>query len=924
MRILFALLIALSLTPHSFAQLAPENDRPLTAPPAFDRSAYEIKFKKFVLDNGLTLLVHTDHSVPIVGVNMWYHVGSRNEKRGKTGFAHMFEHFFFNGSENHPHGFREAMDDLGANNRNGTTNTDRTNFFEDVPVSALERTLYLEADRMGFLGGYISKDMLERERGVVKNEKRQGENRPYGRVFSEITEKVYPYSHPYSWNTIGSMDDLNAATLEDVKEWYETYYGPNNAVISLAGDITPERALELVKKYFGGIKPGPPLSRARTWIPKFERDIRDEMFDRVPQTRIYRVYQAPEWTSNDSEMLSLFADVLSGSKSSPLDRRLVYETGLATNVSAGLSTRELGSLFLVVVTLKPGAPVEQAEKELDSVLGEMIRNGPGKEELARSQNRNLAGFLRSIERLGGFGGRSDVLAESQTYGGDPSTYLDKLEAVATATPADVKNAGAKWLTEHHYTMIVRPFPELKPDESGVDRSILPEIGAASNVTFPQVQTATLANGLKLMVLERHSVPIVNAALLVDAGFASDTSDKAGAASLASDLMDEGTATRSAFDIVNELDMLGSSLSTNAGLDQSFVRLRSTKPNFAKAMQIFADVVVNPSFPEEQFAIQKQRAVTGIAQEKAEPNGAALRILPELLYGKDHSYGRPRSGSGYENTVSALTRDDLSKWHSDWFRPNNATLVVTGDTTLDEIRRIAESVFSGWKSGRVPAKNIKQVPATKGGKVYLIDKPGAPQSTIVAAHVSLPSGQKDEISIETVMRNFGGMSTSRLNRNLRLDKHWSYGTSGQIADSRGQRPFLVVAPVQTDKTKESMVEVWNEIKGVAGERPLVGEEYESIMRNMTLRLPGRFETLNALESAAVSMVNEDLPDDYWAGYARNVRNLTAEDLNSAAKRYVRPGEVIWIVVGDLAKITEGVKSLGFGDVIVLDADGKVIP
>lgn len=924
MRAFISLLIVLSFSTQTFAQMPDTASGEFPKSPAFDRSAYEIKHKTFVLDNGLTLIVHTDHSVPIVGVNVWYHVGSRNEKRGKTGFAHMFEHFFFNGSENHPHGFREAMDDLGANNRNGTTNTDRTNFFEDVPVSALERTLYLEADRMGFLGGYISKEMLERERGVVKNEKRQGENRPYGRVFSEITEKVYPYSHPYSWSTIGSMDDLNAATLEDVKEWYETFYGPNNAVLSLAGDITPERALELVNKYFGGIKPGPPLSRAKTWIPKFERDMRDEMFDRAPQARIYRVYHAPEWASEDSERLQLFADVLSGSKSARLDKRLVYEKGLATGVSAGMLSRELAGLFLVTMTLKPGASVEEAEKEMDSVIAELAKNGPTAEEVTRSQNRNLAGFLRGIERLGGFGGRSDVLAEAATYGGDPTLYLDKLENFATATPADVKSAASKWLTQHHYTMVVRPFPELQPKESGVDRSILPKIGSAPDVAFPEIKTATLENGLKIMLLERHSVPIVNAAMVVDAGFAADSADKAGAASLASDLMDEGTATRSAFDIVNQLDMLGSSVSTNSGLDQSFVRLRSTKQNFGKAMEIFADVIVNPSFPDEQFNVQKQRAVAGIAQEKAQPNGAALRVLPQLLFGKDHSYGRPFSGSGFESTVGSLTRNDLVKWHSDWFRPNNATLVVTGDTTLEEVRAIAASAFKDWKTARVPSKNIGTVGATKSGKVYLIDKPGAPQSTIVAAHVSEPAGQPDEIAIETVMRNFGGMSTSRLNRNLRLDKHWSYGSSGFLAGSRGQRPFIVIAPVQTDKTKESMVEVWNEIKGVAGERPLAGEEYESIMRNMSLRLPGRFETLGSLESAAVEMINDGLPADFWADYASNVRSQTADDLNSAAARYVRPDQIIWIVVGDLAKITEGVKSLNYGEVIRLDADGRVLP
>jgi zinc protease len=889
----------------------------------FDRNRYAIQHKKFVLDNGLTLLVHEDHSVPIVGVNLWYHVGSRNEKRGKTGFAHLFEHFFFNGSENYPHGFREAMDDLGANNRNGTTNTDRTNFFEDVPVSALERTLYLEADRMGFLSGRISKDMLERERGVVQNEKRQGENQPYGRVFSEISAKVYPYSHPYSWSTIGSMEDLNAASLEDVKEWYKTYYGPNNAVISLAGDITPERALELVTKYFGGIPPGPPLNRTERWIPQLDRNIRDEMQDRVPQTRIYRVYHAPAWKDAEIEPLRLFAEVLSGSKSARLDRKLVYEKELATGVSAGVADGELGSLFIVTITIKQGADPAEAEREMDGVINELIDKGPTAEELQRARSRTLADFLRGIERLGGFGGRSDVLAESMTYGGSPDAYLEGLEKMASTQPAEVKAAGQKWMRANHYTMLVKPFPKIAAGKSSLDRSVLPSLAAAPEIKFPEVQRATLKNGMNVMLLERHSAPIVNLTLAVDAGYASDTAAKAGTASLALDLMDEGTKTRDAFQIVNELDSLGARLNTFSQLDLSFIKLQATSENLRPSLGILSDVVLNPSFPQDLFSIQKQRRLAQIGQEKAQPNAMALRVLPGLLYGASHAYGRPLSGSGNEKSVESITREDLMQWHAEWFKPGSATLIVTGDTKMDTLLPALESAFGTWKAGKAPAKNISTVAKTSGGKVYLIDKPDAPQSTIVAAHVSEPSGQAEEQAIETVLQNFGGMATSRLNRNLRLDKHWSYGTSGTLAGARGQRPFIVIAPVQTDKTKESMVEVAKEIRGLAGERPLAGEEYQSIMRNMTMRLPGRFETLNSLENAAIAIINYGLPVDYWSHYSENVRLLTEPQLNTAAKKFVRPGEVIWIIVGDLKKVEQGVRELGFGEVIRLNADGVPI-
>lgn len=891
------------------------------APKIFDRARYSIQYQKYVLDNGLTLLVHTDPSVPIVAVNSWYHVGSRNEKRGKTGFAHLFEHFFFNGSENYPHGFREAMDDLGANNRNGTTNSDRTNFFEDVPVSALERTLYLEADRMGFLANYISKEMLERERGVVQNEKRQGENQPYGRVFGEVLGKVYPYSHPYSWSTIGSMEDLNAASLEDVKEWYRTYYGPNNAVIALAGDITGERALELVTKYFGGIPPGPPLPRTEKWIPTFDRNIRDQMEDRVPQARIYRIYHGPAWTDPETPYLGLFADVLAGGKNSRLERRLVDEKDLATGVGSGAGGRELGGLFSITVTVKPGADPAVVEREMDAVVNDLLEKGPTDEEIERIQNRNLAGFLRNIETLGGFGGRSDVLAESMTYGGSPDAYLGQLKTMATAKPADVKAAANKWLRANHYTMLVKPFPQLTPGKTAVNRKILPSLGPAPDIKFPQIQRAKLKNGLNVILLERHTTPIVNATLAVDAGTASESMAKAGLAGLTLDLMDEGTKTRDALRMERELDSLGARLNTGNGLDMSFVRLQSTAANLRPSLAIMADSTLNPSFPADRFSTQKKRRLAALEQEKASPTAVAQRVLPTLIYGKDHAYGKP--ATGYTNSLESVTRDDLIKWHADWFKPGSSTIVIAGDTTMDKLLPALEQTFGQWAAGSAPAKNLPTVAKTPGRKIYLIDKPDATQSVIVAAHISEKSGQPEDLAAEPVFTNFGGIATSRLNRNLRLDKHWSYGTSGFLTNSRGQRTFTVIAPVQTDKTKESMAEVLKEIKDIAGDRPIKGEEFASIMRNMTSRLPGRFETLSSLENAAVTLINLGLPDDYWSNYAGRMRGLTESQLERAADKFVEPGEIIWLVVGDLSKVEKGIRELGYGDVIRLNADGTPV-
>ena len=888
------------------------------APTVPDVDSLRIKHERIVLPNGLTVLVHEDHSVPLVAVNVWYHVGSRDERRGRTGFAHLFEHFFFNGSQNYPHGFREAMDDLGANNRNGTTNTDRTNFFEDVPVSGLERTLYLEADRMGFLAGNINQEMLERERGVVQNEKRQGENQPYGRVFDRMVQLIYPYSHPYSWPTIGSMEDLQAAKLDDIKQWYATYYGPSNAVLALAGDITVEQARALATKYFGAIPPGPPLPRLQAWVPVLEQDLRDSVQDRVPQHRIYRAWHLPPMGERDTHAMELFASVLAGSESAPLSRRLVFDRKLATDVSASVWDKQLTSTFIVTVDVKPGVDPAEAERELDAVLARALAQAPAAPDLQRARSRYLADFARNSQRLGGFGGRSDVLAESETYFGDPEAYLRRLRDLSTLTPAQVQASAREWLGRHHATLTVAPAPELRAGKDEFDRKLLPALGAPPQVDFPKLQRTTLSNGLKVMLLERHSAPLVSVALAVDAGVSADPADAPGTSRFALDLLLKGTATRDAFRLADERDALGATLNVGNSLDQSLVYLTALRPNLGGSLDLLADVARNPAFPEDMVEIQRKQQLAAIEQQRASPTGAATRSLPPLLYGPGHAYGNAGGSLGREATISALPRSALQAWHARWFVPGNATLIVAGDVTLDALKPELERAFGGWTGGTAPSKRLSAPSSPGRGKVVLIDRPDAPQSVILAAHLGPTGASDDDLALETVMRNFGGMATSRLNRNLRLEKHWSYGTSGGLSGARGPRSFTVIAPVQTDKTKESMVEVLKEIRGVAGARPLVGEEYESIMRSQVARLPGRFETLDSLVAAATDIANTGRAPEYYYDYAQRLRALDADALARAGKT-VKPDELVWIVVGDLKKIEAGVRELNYGEVVKAQAD-----
>lgn len=897
---------------------------PLAAQAPMDLEKLKIAYTRFTLSNGLTVLVHEDHSAPIVAVNSWYHVGSKNEVPGRTGFAHLFEHFFFNGSANYPHGFREAMDDLGANNRNGTTNNDRTNFFEDVPVGALERTLYLEADRLGFLGGYLTQEMLERERGVVKNEKRQGENRPYGRVWNRIVETMYPASHPYSWPVIGRMEDLDAAALADIKKWYQTYYSPNNVVLSLAGDITPARARELAEKYYGSIPPGSPVTRYERWIPKLDADVRDEMQDRVPQTRVHRVWHAPRWGDKELAYLELFAQALAGGKSSPLVRELVYEKGLATETSASIDDHEISSLFAVDATLKAGTDAAAAEKAMADATLRFAKRGPSPAELARAKASLTAAFARNMERLGGFSGRSDILAESMIYGGTPDAYLERLKTISSATPEQVGAAARKWLGEHHYALIVTPFKEGRPGALTIDRKKLPELGGAPKVGFPAVQRATLKNGLKVMLLERHAAPLVKLALAADAGFASDPKGKSGLASLGLGLMSNGTTTRDLYAISNELESLGATLRSATSADLSTLYLTTLSPNLGKALDLLADIALHPSYPQSVFEIERKKRVEEIGQAKADPTDSAERLLPTLAFPASHPYAAPFDGSGDAAAVAGLTRADLVAWRDAWLRPGGSTLIVTGDVSLAKLLPLLEKSFGTWPAGRGAEKIIPEAVTTNSGKVYLVDKPDALQSVITAIAVVRPGGGAVDVATDVFMRNFGRMPTSRLNRNLRLDKHWSYGAWSYIEPAHGRRPLMIVAPVQTDKTKEALAEVVKEVRDIAGARPIAGEEYASIMRNVVMRLPGRFETLAAVEGAAVEILTFGYPDDWFSNYAANMSKLSEKDLAAAAAEIVRPADLVWLVVGDRKKIEAGLRELNLGPVVMIDPDGKPVP
>lgn len=897
------------------------------APPAaVDIPIPDIPYTEFVLKNGLTVLVHEDHKAPVVAVNTWYHVGSKDEQPGKTGFAHLFEHLMFSGSANFNKPFLSALEGMGASDLNGTTNRDRTNYFETVPTSMLDTTLFAESDRMGHLLGVLDQQKLDLQRGVVQNEKRQRENQPYGVVEQIVAENTWPAGHPYSWTTIGAMDDLEAASMGDVTAWFRNHYGPNNVVLVLAGDVTPAQAREKVEKYYGGIPPGPPLARQRAWIAsrRGSPTHRSSVQDRVPQARIYRIWNVPGADTPEEALLDLAAHVLGGSKTSRLYRRLVVKEQLATSAFAGDDSSEIAGQFGINLTARPGADVARMESVADEELRALMQSGPREDELRLAKTAILARYARSVERVGGFGGKSDILARCMSFTGDPECYKTYLRRIQEATPATVRKAMADWLGDGDYVLEVEPFPAgLAPTVTALDRGKGAPPGRPERLHLPPMQWRTLSNGLKVVLAERHGAPVVNLSLLVDAGFASDSHALPGLASLTLRMLEEGTASRSALQIGSELEALGASFGTAINLDGAFVNMNVLTPTLGRALGLYADLIQHPAFPRADFARLQRERIAAIGREKTVPRAMALRVLPGLVYGKDHAYGLPLTGTGTEAAVARMTRADLVRYHQAWFKPDNATLLVVGDTTMDALAPLLEQAFAGWRPGPVPHKEIATVAPPDRTVIYLIDRPGALQSEIVGAQLAPPRNSRDAVALNLLNDVFGGTFSSRLNMDLREDKHWSYGVGSTLVPARGQRILFSASPVQTDKTAPALRELMRAYAGIAGARPITQPELEAAQASETLGLPGAFETIAQLSNGYAGILQYRLPEDYYNSYTEKVLALAPADLNALAARTILPRQQVWIVVGDMRRIEAEVRALGLGEVRRIDAEGAPV-
>ena len=878
----------------------------------------DIEFETFTLDNGLTVVVHEDRKVPMVAVNIWYHVGSKNEKPGKTGFAHLFEHLMFNGTENYNAEYFEPFEKIGATDQNGTTNSDRTNYFQNVPTNALDLALWMESERMGHILNVIDQDKLDEQRGVVQNEKRQGENQPYGQVWNAIGEAVFPKGHPYSWSVIGSMDDLNAATLDDVKEWFETYYGPTNAVLALAGDIDVETAKIKVQEYFGDIPGGPPLTKPKKWIAKRSEQTREVMEDNVPQTRIYKVWNVAEDGTNEAQALDLASSTLAGSKNSPLYQELVYKTGLASGVSAFYYGREIAGLFVIVATVASGQDPDEVEKVIDDTLEKYLQRGPDTKLLKNIKTSSISSLTNGLQRIGGFGGKSDILATYQTLYGDAGAFREQLSIYLNTSAVDIKKAANKWLTSGDYVLSIVPAKKTSVVKSQVDRSKgIPYPTEKLSYSFPKIQSAVLDNGSKLVLAERNDLPLVNLEVVFNKGWAIESNEQQGLANFTMSMMDEGTKKYSSLDFAEAQERLGSGIGYGSSIDTTYASLSSMKVNLEATLDLFKEGLLNPIFPQAELDKVKKRWLDSIDQQLNNPGSVANRKIRGLVYGEGHPYAK-ESSSGLKETVEQFTREDLIQMHSLLTNPSDSTFIVTGDISLNEATELLNKKFNDWTSqaSDINPIDLFTVEDQSEPRVFLIDKPGAIQSYILAAQLLPPTNSDDDILIDYMNYAIAGSFTSRINMNLREDKSWSYGVRTSTGYSQGQRLMRMTAPVQTDKTAPAILEVLREYNEYVNDAPITADELSKIKNARTLRLPGQYETLGALLGGMEDIVKYNRDFDYLDTIADKRNAILLEDVRSASKKYLDTNKWTWVIVGDLAQIESPVRELNIGKVEIL--------
>jgi zinc protease len=901
-----------------------------------------LAFEKYTLPNGLDVILSQDRRLPMVAVNLWYHVGPANEEPGRTGFAHLFEHMMFQSSKHvPPDSHFPLLEAAGATGVNGTTDYDRTNYFETVPANQLELALWLESDRMGYLLEKVDQAALSNQQDVVRNERRQSvENQPYGLAEEALVQSLFPKGHPYYGNVIGSHEDIQAVKLDDVRRFFRQFYAPNNASVSIVGDIDVAATKQLVEKYFGSLKRGPAVPAIKAETPAITAERRQVVPARVQLPRVSVAWLTPSIYKPGDADADIVGNILGGGRSSRLFKKLVYEQQIAQNVSASQYSLILGSIFQIDATARPGHTAEELEKAIDQELATFRTQGPSAAEIEQARNTIETGIIGGLERLGGFGGIADRLNMYNHYLGTPD-YLEKdILRYRAVTPATAAAFAKQYLTPNARAVVhavpgqpAAPAqgpapsastagPQGEGESINVDepwRNEAPKAGPPRPLQLATPASATLPNGLTLILNERRGLPIVSASLVIRTGSDSNPTDKSGLANFVAAMLDEGTSTRNALQLADETARLGATLTTGSSMDATSITARSLSKNFAATLDLVADVALRPAFPADEIERQRASRIAQLVQQRDNPGQVATQVASVALYGTRHPYGYTELGT--EASVKAMSRQDMSDFWARNFVPNNAALVVAGDISMAQLRALAEKAFAAWQRG-APVRPALRDPETTSARVVIVDKPGSPQTELRVAWIGPARSTPDFLPLQVMNNELGGLFSSRINMNLREQHGYSYGARSGFAFRRNGGPFTIGAGVRTDATAPAVSEIFKEVEGIIA-KPVTAEQLRKAKDALANSIPAAFETSQNSVNSFSNIFVYDLGLDYYTRYAQQVNAVTAAQALDVAKKYILPGRLVVIAVGDRAAIEAELRKLNLGPVEVRDAEGRPV-
>jgi zinc protease len=903
----------------------------------------QLKFEKYRLPNGLDVILSEDHRLPMVAVNLWYHVGPANELPGRTGFAHLFEHMMFEGSRHVPgNAHFQLLEAAGASDINGTTDFDRTNYFETLPSNQLELALWLESDRMGYLPDKLDQANLSNQQDVVRNERRQSmENAPYGIVEEEIFHRLYPQGHPYYGDVIGSHEDIQSAKLEDVRNFFRLYYAPNNASLAIVGDFQPERAKELVEKYFGPLKRGERVPRITAKTPPITSERRAVVQDNVQLPRVYEAWlTSPIFKPGDAEA-DLAATVLGGGKSSRLYKKLVYEKQIAVDVAVNQQSLMLGSEFQVQATARPGVKPEDLEKAINTELEAFRTAGPTEEELQRARNVLESRIIEGLETLGGFGGVADRLNSYNHYLATPDFLAADIGRYESASVQSLKAFAQTQLGSNQRVVVYGvpgkqdlgpevPTPKaqakdtakmggepVNPDAEW--RKAPPKPGPSSPLHLPVPQQFKLSNGLTVFYSDRPGLPLVAAALVLRSGSGANPGDKPGLASFTARMLQQGTTTRSALQIADRAADLGAGLWSRSSMDSSIVGTQALMRNFPEALELLADIALHPTFPNAEIDRVRKEREAALVQEKDDPFSVATRVMRTALYGTHNAYGYPDVGTA--DSLKTISRDDLLKFWRDHYFPNDAALVIAGNIKLETLKPLLEKEFGAWKEGKSADAAFGTLESSDA-RLILVDRPGAPQTALECYELGAARSTPDYAPLEVMNTELGGLFSSRINLNLREAHGYTYGAGSTFAYHRRPGPFLAYSAVRTDVTAPATTEIFNELRRMR-ETQMSADEMKLSKDSITRSMPGRFERGNDAVGTFAELFTYDLPLDYFSKLPEEVDAVSPEQAQAMAQKYIHPDKIVVLAVGDKAKIEDEMKKLNLGKMEIRDAEGKLV-